>query len=379
MTPMTQSLPADPQPTSATLFWKLGLQMIVGLSITFLFLYLLAPLLLSAFLGIVLAVVSFPLFTKLQCKLSSSLSALLVTSLVVLGILVPLFLILFGSISSMLSMAKENPVLASANAEQVKEDIFQSASMQKGIRFIKRVSPVSVDEKWLQSQGMFLFNDIVKSVQTVLVDFLAQVPRLLFAFLIVIICLFFFLVDGEKLVRYLAKISPWNAERSQKIFDAFEISCRGVILGFVLSGFAQGTLVFLFFLFTKLPNPLLIGALTVVMGMIPVFGGGGIMLAGVVFALTKGNYVAAGILTVGSALVSVSDNIVRAWVMKGQQEMHPLLALLSALGAIQILGPIGIFLGPIVAGVFLPLTEILSEQIGNSFTFLLPKTSASPA
>ena len=59
--------------------------------------------------------------------------------------------------------------------------------------------------------------------------------------------------------------------------------------------------------------------------------------------------VAAIVLAVyGGAVVSVIDNVIKPMVLHGRSNLHPLLALLSILGGVKVLGPIGIFVGPMV-------------------------------
>jgi predicted PurR-regulated permease PerM len=45
-------------------------------------------------------------------------------------------------------------------------------------------------------------------------------------------------------------------------------------------------------------------------------------------------------------VVGATDNILKPMVLHGQSKLHPLLALLSVLGGVQVLGPLGIFFGP---------------------------------
>ena len=40
------------------------------------------------------------------------------------------------------------------------------------------------------------------------------------------------------------------------------------------------------------------------------------------------------------------DNVLKPMILHGQANLHPLLALLSVLGGVAAMGPIGIFVGP---------------------------------
>jgi predicted PurR-regulated permease PerM len=64
----------------------------------------------------------------------------------------------------------------------------------------------------------------------------------------------------------------------------------------------------------------------------------------------------------GALVVSTVDNIIKPYVLQGQSKLHPLLALLSILGGVGALGPIGVFVGPIaVAFLQAALTMLQTE------------------
>jgi predicted PurR-regulated permease PerM len=65
-----------------------------------------------------------------------------------------------------------------------------------------------------------------------------------------------------------------------------------------------------------------------------------------------------GILVVGTI-----DNLVKAFVLHGQSQLHPLLALLSVLGGVQALGPVGIVVGPMVIALLQTLLSILQREL----------------
>ena len=51
-------------------------------------------------------------------------------------------------------------------------------------------------------------------------------------------------------------------------------------------------------------------------------------------------------------MVATVDNFVRPIFLKGSGNLHPLVAFVAAFGGLQAFGFIGVFLGPIIAGLF---------------------------
>jgi hypothetical protein len=83
--------------------------------------------------------------------------------------------------------------------------------------------------------------------------------------------------------------------------------------------------------------------------------------------------------------------VIKPLVLHGQSKLHPLLALLSVLGGIQALGPVGIVVGPMVVVFLQTLLKILQRELlsidrspwtlwrGFGATAASTSTSAAPA
>ncbi len=65
----------------------------------------------------------------------------------------------------------------------------------------------------------------------------------------------------------------------------------------------------------------------------------------------------------GADVISMADNVIKPLVLHGQSNLHPLLALLSVLGGVHALGPIGILVGPMVVVFLQTLLNILHSEL----------------
>ena len=61
----------------------------------------------------------------------------------------------------------------------------------------------------------------------------------------------------------------------------------------------------------------------------------------------------------------MADNVIKPFVLQGQSNLHPLLALLSVLGGVQVFGPIGILMGPMIVVFLQTLLEILNRELSH--------------
>ena len=79
----------------------------------------------------------------------------------------------------------------------------------------------------------------------------------------------------------------------------------------------------------------------------------------------KNTWAAAGLALWGMSVVSTVDNIIKPIVLHGQSKLHPLLALLSVLGGVGALGPIGIFVGPIAVAFLQAALTMLQAELDS--------------
>jgi predicted PurR-regulated permease PerM len=237
----------------------------------------------------------------------------------------------------------------------------QHPAVARVLSVFTRFMPVEAD--WFREQALQVLQSVIEKLSVAIGSFFGGMPSLILSFFVVIVSLFFMLTDGDRFLKFLSHLSPLSPERSHVLYETFERSCRGVVLGLFLSAVVQGAMMSILFIVTGLPNALLVGVVTVAMGMVPVVGSAPIWIGATIYLLTAGSLAGGIVMLVGGILIAVSDNIVRPWVLKGQSEMHPLLALVSVFGAVNLLGPTGIFLGPIIAAVFVSFLKILSLEL----------------
>ncbi len=340
--------------------WRAWLQLLLGLGLSVLFFFMMAPFMVALLLGGVLAIICYPAFLYLAKKVPTWLSALSVTVAVAVGILLPLGFVALSGAYELLGMLTRWRVLRDGGIEGFAYSPWISGLLTA----VGKLIPIN--REWLHAQALTSLHDIVEYVSRVTGSFLAQIPSLILAVMVVAISFYFFLVDGAKFMRFLGGLSPLPSERSLEIYETFQRSCRGVVLSLLGSAFVQGILILTMFLILGLPEAFLAGVMGMILGMVPVVGTAPLTLGTLIYLLAQGHYGSAVVAMVFVIVIGFSDNVVRPWILKGQAEMHPLLALVSTFGAVNLLGATGIFLGPIIAAVFVSFLKILAGEIRPS-------------
>lgn len=197
-------------------------------------------------------------------------------------------------------------------------------------------------------------------------DTLAILGKMVLGIVITMASLFFFLAEGETMVNAVVRLSPLEEKYVRELVEEFVRVCRAVVTATLLSAVVQGLLAGVGYFFAGLENAVaLLMLLTMVLAMVPFTGAATVWVPVCLYLyFVEGRLAAAIILAIyGTAVVSAADNFIKPMVLHGQSNLHPLLALLSVLGGIQALGPIGIVVGPMVV-VFLQTTlKILQREL----------------
>jgi len=188
--------------------------------------------------------------------------------------------------------------------------------------------------------------------------------RLIIGIAIMMVSVFFFLTDGPEMVQTVMRLSPLDDRYERELLDEFDHISRAVVVATLLSAIVQGCLAGLGYWVAGLESVFLLILLTTVMALVPFLGAASVWASVSVWLLIDGRVGAAiGLAIYGAAIVSMADNVIKPIVLHGQSKLHPLLALLSVLGGIQALGPIGILVGPMVVAFLQTLLNILHREL----------------
>lgn len=238
-----------------------------------------------------------------------------------------------------------------------------------------------VDIPWLGQQAQALFERLA-SDKDALGQYLAELGqpwideiasilggfgRNALKFGIALVTVFFIYRDGESLLHQTRQVlTRFLGDRAQPYLHAIGTTTQAVVYGLVLTALAQGLLAGLGYWAAGVPAPVLLGAATAAIAMIP-FGPPLIWVpAGVWLLLNEQLLAGIGLLLWGALVVSWIDNLVRPLVISSATRVPFLLVMFGVLGGIAAFGLIGLFLGPVIVAVLLAVwREWLEEQTAH--------------
>lgn len=182
---------------------------------------------------------------------------------------------------------------------------------------------------------------------------------------VLVIAFYYFLADGPSMVNSFMRLSPIDDRYERELIGEFDRISRAVVVATLLSAVVQGLLAGIGYYFAGIPALFLLTMLTMLLALVPFVGAAAVWIPCCLWLLfSEERYFAAAMLAVyGGTVVSMADNVIKPWILHGQSKLHPLLALLSVLGGVQALGPIGIFVGPMVVAFLQVLLHILEKEL----------------
>lgn len=189
--------------------------------------------------------------------------------------------------------------------------------------------------------------------------------QIVIGLVVLVIALYFFLVDGASMIHTLMRLSPLDDNYEERLLIEFDRTSRAVVLASVLSALVQGILAAIAYWFLGFESVILLFLVTTMMALVPFLGAASVWAPCAIYLGTVEQRwpEAIGLAIYGAAVVSSIDNVIKMFVLHGRSTLHPLFALLSVLGGVKVFGPIGILVGPMVVVFMQTLLEILNHEL----------------
>jgi len=194
-------------------------------------------------------------------------------------------------------------------------------------------------------------------------EVLASSGRAAFHTMVMIIALYFLLLEGRRLIEWLGAVSPLQARQTRELLTEFRKVSNASVVGSVASALGQGVLAAIGFAITRVPHALFFGLLTAIASFIPVVGTAIVWVPAVLLLGATGHMTSAVVLGAWCLVFVIGgEHIGKPLLLRGQVEMHTGLVFLSLLGGLEVFGLLGIIIGPLVISFFLALMRMYQRD-----------------
>jgi len=196
----------------------------------------------------------------------------------------------------------------------------------------------------------------------------------LFMTLVMLYTMFFFLMDGDKLIQKILYYLPLEDDDEHRMLDRFTSVARATLKGTAVIGILQGGLAGLAFAVVGIPSAVFWSVIMVLLSVLPGIGTALIWIPAAIILGTSGHWPQAiGLMVFCGVVVGSLDNVLRPRLVGKDTQMHELLIFFGTLGGIMMFGFVGFIIGPIVAALFTTVWDIY----GIAFKDILPETGPS--
>lgn len=311
------------------------------------------------FWAALLTIMFTPFYRRLNelCRHRQRLSALLTVLGIVVGVVLPLFVLALGVMQE--SFTLYDRVLSG------------KIDLQKPVRMMEQSLPVAAD--FLEKAGMdldkvkdalsqsalkasqFLANHIFRIGQST-VQMAVQTALMLYL-------LYFFLIDGPGILKTIVRALPLDANRQWQLLHRFADVARATVKGTLVIGVVQGGIGGIVFWLLGIQGALLWGVLMVLLSVLPVVGSALIWAPTALILITTGQiFKGILLLAVGAIGIGLADNLLRPALVGRETRLPDYLILLATLGGLAVYGLSGFIIGPICAAVFVTVWEMAQNS-----------------
>lgn len=206
--------------------------------------------------------------------------------------------------------------------------------------------------------------DIEKTVDKAVEDFTVRtvgsvsevfglLAELSIGFSLMLFLLYYMLKDGSEFVKWLKELDPLPEDIQEELYSKVHRTTWDVMGAHVLVAVVQGLMAGIGLALTGVPNYIFWTFIMVILGFIPIIGTIMVWLPAAVYLFLIDQTLAAVLLTVyGFTAVSLTDNFLRPIIIDRGSNINPGVILIGVIGGVYLFGPAGLFIGPIILGVF---------------------------
>lgn len=301
-----------------------------------------------------LAIFFYPAYLLLGRRFSSTWSAVFCTVGVTLLLIVPVLLVLLYAASEAIDASVRIRETLSTGASPMPVDLVNS------IRHHLPQSWQNIDFAGPLRQG-------AEKIASYMASRLGALLKNLFSFFvnlfILLFALFFMFRDGEKILRAVRHLIPFEREiQEDMLHESRDLIFASVAVALLIAAI-QGGLGGIAFGLTGLPAPVFMGVLIAFFSIVPVVGSALIWFPAALWLGLTGHWgKALVVLAVCGGIAGVADNIVRPLLLRNRTRLNDLLLFISILGGLDVFGLLGLVVGPTIVAAALGVFRVHMEH-----------------
>lgn len=325
------------------------------------------PFMTAILLGAILVTLTFGIYKRVRQRLKGS-SAKAAT-VMLLG--TTLLLVIPTLILTILLVQQANMVVEKLQSGEA-QAMVRRIDIEPALAMVKRIAP-NFDPKTLSPERLVLpaLQQIPGWVARHGGAVLGGLAGMILGFALVLLAMFFFYTEGEEILDQLSLLSPLPKKYDREFGERFKDVIDATFRGQLFTGIAQGAVTGIGLAIAQVPGAGFWGAVAALLSLIPMVGAAAVWVPAAIYLVISASmgsrpwWQAIFMIVWGALFVSLIDNVVRPWAMKGKAQLPAIPLLFAVLGGLQAFGVVGLVIGPLVFSLLMSIIDIYKSSFSD--------------
>ncbi len=336
--------------------------------LTLLFLWIISPFFNAIIIGLIISYICYPIYAAIFKKFPhKNIVAWIMIVLILLIIIVPSILLM----PSMMDQAYSSYNLLTTQLDNAKVKVVNCTDCGVMMKTMSAImTEANIEEAKLAVRGVITNFTDAHYILSTGTNFLSYIPFLLLSIFLFFLVVFFTLRDGQSFFRNLLDLVPMKKQHREEIAKQVKDTMDAVIFGSIFTAIVQGVFCGLGFYMFGLKAPVFWGVMTGIFAFVPLIGTGIIWGPVSLYLIYEGMFNPAmpfslkGVffLMYCAVFVGFIDNIIKPIIIGNKAKIHPIFVFIGVFGGLFTLGPIGLFVGPIIVALLIVLIKIYRAE-----------------
>lgn len=339
-----------------------GTFLLLVVLVTMTFFGLIQSFLLTSFWAALLALVFRNTFRRLRIRLRGrdNLAASLTTLFILFVVVIPLFFVTVALVNQSTELyirIQSGEVDANIIIDWIESRVPIADEFLKQFGYSFEQLKIALSEAALS---------VTQAAAGQAINFTQNAINWMVQFFLMLYLLFFFLRDGQQIMKAIMDVLPMGNRREKILFQRFAKVSRATLKGTLIVAIVQGSIGGVLFALVGIEGAVFWGAVMTLLSLLPVGGSGLVWIPAAIIMFVQGSYIKGIIIVVtGVLIIGLIDNFLRPMLVGRDTEMPDYLILLATLGGIAWFGLSGFVLGPVVAALFITCWDMMGKEYGG--------------
>lgn len=320
------------------------------------------PFLTSLIFATILAGSFSPLMDLIDKKLERrKLSATIVCFIIIMSVFIPFVFISIKLSDEALLLYKN--LMLQIDDGKLEEILFGSNYFPKIVSDVFEMADVKFNAESVKGLLVDTSKEASSAIFNTLNSWISNMFSFLLHFIIMIIVIFTFLVDGSRIKAFILALSPLPDEEEELVIEKFNQINYVTLVGNGIGAVIQGLLAGIGLWLSGIESLTLWTSLMIVLAFIPLVGISIVYIPICIYILVTGDTVTSIVLFIYCTAVSlVVENWFKPRFVGNRAEINSTLIFLSIIGGLAVFGIAGIFYGPLIISIFLTFVELYHNR-----------------